>query len=259
MAPKNQTEISILEITQSQVRFAVLGRTPIILYRMSEKAKGELLMPKGRKTAAEKASSLKHNPFEEFKMSPYRLVEDDAPTLLAHLATAFKKAIAGAAIDIPGAAKAQIGRLLWVEGERVPIYGIPKLHMAITRSADMGHTPDVRTRCIVPEWAAFVDISYTTPILKEPVIANLFAAAGLIQGVGDWRPQKGSGTFGQFKLVDGTDEKFLEIVETGGREAQIEAMEAYEPYDAETEEMLSWFVSEAEKRGHKEILREKRA
>lgn len=256
MATKKNEEISILEITQARVDFAVLGKTPIILNRMTEKAKNELLFPKGRKTAADKARSLKHNPFEEFRAAPYRLPEDSAPTLLAHLSTAFKKAIAGAALDIPGATKSQIGRLLWVEGEKIPVYGIPNLHMSVTRSADMNKTPDVRTRVIVPQWAAFVSISYTTPMLKEQVVANLLGAAGMIQGVGDWRPEKGSGTFGQFELVDVEDERFQRIITEGGRAAQVEAMENPQCYDIDTEDLLEWFVDEADRRGFKEIAKE---
>lgn len=250
---KKQVEISIQEITTSKVDFCVLYKTPIVLHRMTEKARQELLFPKGRKTSAEKAQSLKHDPYAEFRAAPYRLQDDDAPTLLAHLATAFKRAIAGAALDIPGATKAQIDRLLWVEGERVPLYGIPKILASVVRMPDQNHTPDIRIRAIIPEWAAFVTVVHATPMLKQTVIANLFGAAGLIQGVGDWRPGKGSGTYGQFELVSDDNEDFKRVVATGSRQAQIEAMDRAEPYDEETEELLTWFVSEADKRGFTEI------
>ena len=254
MATKNQTsEISTIEIKMERVQYCVLGSTPIILNRLAEKARHQLLLPSGRKTVAEKATSLKHNPFEEFRSSPYILPDEEAPTLLAHLSTAFKKAIASTALDLPGAKKTQLSRLMWVEGEKVAIYGIPQLHMAITRSADQARTPDVRTRCIVPEWAARITVSFPTPILKETVVSNLCAAAGMIQGVGDWRPEKGSGTFGQFELVSEDDPRFLAVVNSGGRAAQVAAMEAAEPYDHETEELLSWFVAEVDRRGFKGV------
>lgn len=245
---KQETEISILEISYGKTDFLVLGKTPIILHRMSEKVVNEFLLPKGKKTAADKANSLKHNPYQEFRDAPYTSSDPNSDTFICHLATSFKKAIAGAALDIPGATKSQISRLLWVEGERIPIYGIPKLHMSITRSSDINHTPDVRTRCIIPEWAAVVTVRYMIPVLNETVVANLFAAAGMIQGIGDWRPQKGSGTFGQFELVS-DNEKFRSIITNCGRAAQIEAMENPQPYDDETAELLTWFDQETEKRG----------
>lgn len=250
---KSQTEISTIEIKMERVEYHVLGTTPIILNCLPEKARHQLLLPAPRKNQAEKASTLKHNPFEEFAASPYKIADESAATYLAHLSTAFKKAIASTALDLPGAKKAQLSRLMWVEGEKVGIFGIPKLHMAVTRSADMARTPDVRTRCIVPQWAAIVTVAFPVPILKESVVSQLFSAAGMIQGVGDWRPEKGSGTFGQFTLVDDDDPRFAEIMKNGGRAAQKAAMLEHEPYDEDTAELLSWFVSEAERRGFKGV------
>lgn len=251
MAPKKteEIEVSVLEVTTQKVEYCLIGQTPIILNRMSQKVLHELLMPKGRKTSAEKASNLKHNPFHEFNDSPYKIFDNKAETLIAHLATAFKKSIMGAALDMPGAKKSRIGRLMWVEGERIPIYGIPKLFMAVTRSADVNKTPDIRTRCIIPQWAAKITVEFAFPLLKEVMVSNLLATAGMTQGVGDWRTEKGSGTYGQYKLVSPNDKEFARIMKEGGRSAQIKAMEEAEPYDEESAEMLSWFVGEADKRG----------
>ena len=248
MATKEAT-IDVQEMSTNKVEFCILGRTPIILNRMSEKAKYELLFPKGRKTSAQKATSLKHNPYQEYRDSPYTIPDDAAPTLIAHLATSFKAAIRGAGVDVPGATKAQLGRLMWVEGERIPLYGEPRLFMAITRSADMNKTPDVRTRAIIPRWACKLSVSFVTPQLNAKTVGNLLAAGGLTQGVGDWRPEKGSGNFGQFDLVGPDDPEFNDIIENGGRDVQTRYMDHPAPYDQETEELLDWFYDEAERRG----------
>lgn len=250
---KQTSEISTIEIKMERVTYCVLGTTPILLNKLSNKTQHTLLFPSGRKTTAERAANLKHNPFEEFRNSPHILRSDDAPTFLAHMPTAFKKAIASTALDIPGAKKAQLSRLMWVEGQKIPIYGIPQLHMTPVRTLDPARTPDIRTRCIVGQWAAEVTVSFPVPILKETVVSNLFAAAGMIQGVGDWRPEKGSGTFGQFELVSPDDPRYVRVIETGGRAAQITGMDAAEPYDHETEELLAWFVTEADRRGFKGV------
>lgn len=248
---KKSVELEVLKITEGQVNFLILGKTPLILNRMSEKAMHELLMPSGRKTAADRQSNLKHSPMDEFRASPYLDLDEDGPTYLQHLASAFKGAIKSAALDMPGSSKAQIGRLTWVNGEKVSIYGIPQIFMSVTRSADVAKTPDIRTRAIVPEWAARVSVSFVSPNLREQSVANLFASAGITQGVGDWRPGKGSGTYGQFELVGEDDERFRHIVAHGGRAAQIAAMDNPLPYDHETEEMLEWFHVTANKRGFK--------
>jgi hypothetical protein len=246
---EKETTIDILKLEEGRLDFCVLGTTPIILNRMSEKARRELLLPRGRKTAADKAASLKHDPLAEFRTSPYTDPSDRGPTLLQFLSTAFKGAMMTAALDMPGVNKSQIQRLVWVNEERIALYGVPKLLMSVTRSADMNKTPDIRTRAIVPEWACRLSVSFRKPILREQGIANLLAAAGVTPGVGDWRVGKGSGIYGQFELVDSDDERFTRIVENGGRAAQVAAMEAAEPYDLETEELLAWFTDEKQRRG----------
>lgn len=253
MAVKKEAgEIDVPALSQSRMRVAVLGKTPLILNRLSEKAKHELLFPKPRKNAAEKASSLKHNPLEEFRSSPHTIRDDSAPSLLAMPSTAFKGALRSAALDVPGAAKSQIGRLTYVEGEYVPIFGIPKVLMSVVRSADMNKTPDVRSRVIVPRWAAVFDVCYVSSIIKPTAVMNLLASGGLTIGVGDWRPEKGSGTYGQFVLLsDAEDKVFRDIVATGGRAAQQAAMDDPEAYDADTEELLAWFDVELKRRGFK--------
>lgn len=255
MATKNASadsgEIQIIEVRTGTITVAVIGTTPLIMNRLAEKAKRVLLMGSSRKTAAEKAANLKHNPLEEFRASPVRVSDDDAPTLLAMPATAFKGAIRTAAVDLPGTRKAQIGRLTYIPGETVGVYGIPKVYSTIVRSADKARTPDVRTRCIVPQWAAVMNITFVRPIMREQGVANLLAAAGITVGVGDFRPEKGAGNYGQFEVVGADDPRLLEIMRTGGRAAQVAAMDNPEAYDEETEELLSWFDAEARRRGFK--------
>lgn len=244
-------EIQILAVERGRVAVACVGTTPFICNRVSEKAKRELLAPKGKKTAAEKAQSLKHDPLAEFRVSPYTLPGDAAPTLLAFLAVGFKKAMMTAALDIPGAKKAQIGRLLFVEGERTPLYGIPQMLMSITRSADIKNTPDVRTRAIVPHWACLLDVTFAKPAMREKDVLNLLAAAGMFAGVGDWRTEKGSGNYGSFRLASANDPELKKILKTGGRMAQVAAMNTPTFYDQETEDLFNWYTTEVVARGFK--------
>ena len=251
MATAKNTEITIMEVTRGKIEFLIRGNSPLICNAMSAKTKQTLLMPPPRKNAAEKASSLKHNPLEEFRSSMYYARNTESPTRIVVKATAFKGALMSAALDIPGAAKSQIGRLAYVEGDEISVYGVPQFLMSVTRSADMNKTPDVRTRAILPEWAAKISVQYTKPILKEQAIVNLMAAAGITQGIGDWRVQKGSGNYGQFMLTDPSDKDFMRIVKEGGKAAQDDAIANPLAYDSETEELLSWFDVEVRRRGFK--------
>jgi hypothetical protein len=248
MASKKQDDsIEIVPPQTGAVQLAVVGESPLILHRLADKARRELLLPP---TARKKGSgTLKNNPYDDFENSPVTLKETDAPTLLALPAAAFKKSLATAALDSAGAKKAQIGRLVYVPGDTVPIFGTPCLYMAVVREGSgMNKTPNIRTRVIVPKWAALVEFRYVKPLLNETVLANLLAAAGITCGVGDGRPEKGALAFGRFRVASPDDSEFLEIVAVG-RAAQERAMRLADPYDDDTRELLSWFDIETKRRG----------
>lgn len=244
-------EMQVLELTTGTAEFCIVGTSPVILNRMSQKALQTLLLPAGRKTAAEKKSNVKHDPLSEYRESPYKDESGKGETVLQLLSSMFKASMRGAALDVPGATKAAIGRLLWVNSERVELFGVPQLMMSVTRSADIGKTPDVRTRAIVPRWATRISVSFVEPNLTAAVVANLLAAAGMIQGVGDWRPEKGSGNYGQFRLCSADDAEYLSIIKSGGRDAQAQALIRPEMYDDETRTLYEWFQEESGSRGLK--------
>lgn len=239
MAKGKEAEISIVPPQQGSSTFLIKGVTPLIYNAMSAKAKHDLLVPTRRRTAADRAGTPKHEPFEEYRSSVYRA--KDGPTRLIFPAPAFKKAMATAALDLPGTKKTEIGRLVWAEGTHVAIYGVPQLLMSVVRMADISKTPDIRTRAILPEWACMVTINYQRPKLSGVAVANLLAAAGLTVGIGDFRQEKGAGNFGQFHLVNDTDEGYKRIVADGGCAAQDAALADPTTYDNETEELLSWY------------------
>lgn len=243
----NPTEIDILRINQGRLTCFVRGTTPLIYNAMSAKIKQGLLYPK-KKTSAEKQSTAKHYPLHEFRDSLY--TSPSGPTLLSFPAVAFKRALASSALDLGGAKRAQIERLVWAIGERIPVWGVPMLRMDVVRSADMNRTPDVRTRAIVAEWACKIELAYVEPTVNETMVANLLAAAGLIRGIGDFRQEKGAGNYGQFILVDADDKDWARIVKEGGRAAQQKAVEKPLAYDQESEALLAWWHEEFSRRGH---------
>jgi hypothetical protein len=242
-------EIQVLQVKRGRIEVCILGSSPILFHRMGSKARRELLMPSPKKKAAEKASTLKHDPYFEFRDSADQDPNPKAETLLLHKTSAFKSAMRGAAIDMPGGAtKAAIGRLAYVNGDWTPIFGIPKLHMDVVRMSDINRTPDIRTRIVCPEWACRISVTFTEPILKKQAVMNLLAGAGITQGIGDGRPEKGKLNYGCFDLVDEDNKDFQRVIRDGGRAAQLEAMKIPECYDAQTAELLGWFTDEATRR-----------
>lgn len=244
-------EIAIIEVEQPDIKFFIKGKSPFICNAMSAKVKQELLMPRGRKTAADKAANMKHDCLQEYRDSIYKMREG-SPTYIGVPSTMFKASMRNAAVDLPGSSKAQIGRLTYVNGSYVFLYGIPEMLMSVTRSADMNKTPDVRTRAIIPEWCCEIVVTYTAPLIREVAVARLLAAAGLINGIGDWRPERGKGDYGQFQVVS-DDKDFKRIKDAGGYDAQKFAMEEPSFYDTETESLYEWWDTERRNRGFKVV------
>jgi hypothetical protein len=245
-------EIFVMEVKKGIGHFCILGTSPLICNRMSEKTSRELLLPKGKKNAAEKASTLKHEPMTEYRNSPYRSLLDGNPTRIQLLSSMFKGAMRTAALDLPGTKKAQIGRLTYVVGDRVNVFGTPQIFMSITRSADMNRTPDVRTRAILPRWACQISVNFVEPIINLQAVTNLLAAGGITSGIGDWRIEKGSGSYGSYRLCSIDDPEYQSILQEG-REAQDAALESPEAYDDETASLLAWYDIEVKRRGFKAV------
>jgi hypothetical protein len=99
-------------------------------------------------------------------------------------------------------------------------------------------------------------ITYFKPHLTPKVVLTLLANAGLVMGMGDWRPEKG-GWYGQFGIVSTDKEQaaWLRIKSTGGREAQHAAMHHDfkttfpDTYDDFTERMLAYYVAQCDEGG----------
>ena len=63
-------------------------------------------------------------------------------------------------------------------------------------------------------------------------------------GVGDWRPQKGSGNYGQFEVVEESDSTVQRLMKDAGRQQQVAALENPVAHDDETRKLLQWFEEE---------------
>lgn len=242
-------EIDVIDFRRGSMTAWLLGDTPFYCNRMAEKAKRELLMPHGRRTISERATILKHAPYAEYRASPY-LRRGDGETRIMMVASAPKKALAQAAIDMPTAiAKAQINRLVSTPEEYIPIWGVPRLAMDVVRQAGINRAPDIRTRARIDRWATRVVVQWAEPMLNESKVATLLAASGVICGIGDWRQEKGGGSNGLYRLVASDNPELLSIIESGGITEQDAALREPECANAESEELLAWYLAELGRRG----------
>lgn len=244
---RNDGTITIDPLKRGRLTLRLIGETPLYFNAMSAKAKRDLLLGGKRKTAAERAGTLKHDPVQEFRNSVYSAA--DGPTLLAFPAPGIKQAMATSAIVTAGVTKTAIQRMIFLPQQRVPVWGLPFLKMDVVRSADMNRTPDIRTRAFLPRWATEIEIAYISPNLSPHSIVSLLQNAGITCGIGDFRQEKGRGSFGTF-YVAGTAEDMgahadaWAEMQAEGRAAQAAAMQAAEPYDDDTAQLLAMVEEE---------------
>ena len=251
-AAKNSTteELQIRTIREGRVTFLLKGETPLVYNAMSMKVRQLLLCPPKKETKTQQNSRLKHDPIQEYRDSVYRHIGDEHATRLMFPSTAFKAALMRVASDAGQKGdKGKVGRTVYVEGDSVDVYGIPKLWMSIVRCAGQARTPDVRTRAIIPNWCAKVTVRFQEPFLNVTNIVDLFASAGRLCGIGDFRQEKGAGNYGRWDLVEANDLDFNRLAEYGGRDAQDDALANPELYDHETVQLMEWFQAEAATRG----------
>jgi hypothetical protein len=201
MAKKKQAEtvgtIELSRLRDSILEVPIIGLTPVIPHKWSEKAKR--MMP-GHPDADPNKPKGKRQPKEEAEACLYKLGKS-----LAMPATAFKAAIVGACRFFDKPTMVEAKQLLFIEGE-----GPEQL---VKISGDKGEpqedTPrnangsaDLRYRYYISGWAAKLRVRYVPSRITRESVVTLVDAAGR-GGVGDWRPsapKSFTGTFGTFRL-----------------------------------------------------------
>jgi hypothetical protein len=240
------TEISITQLRRTGIIVRIIGETPMIQNRMPAKVMQGLLVGTRKKTKVERLD-IKHNPYNEFLAASELM--PDGPTAIGLRVVAVKAAMADAALETAGVTKTSAQRLLFMPGDRVPLYGIPKLRMDVVRSADMNRTPDVRSRPCMTQWGAEIEINFITPQLSAQSVLSLLHNAGTIIGVGDGRQGKGKLNCGLFRVVtDENDDEWNFLVSNCGREAQLRALENPEYYDQDSADLMEFWQAETDKR-----------
>lgn len=233
-------------LKQGRVTLRMIGTTPLYYNAMSAKVKHGLQVGTAKKTTAQKRE-IKHNPEQEFRDTMYR--QATGPTALCFPAPGVKAAMATAALETAGVTKSSVNRLIFLPQQRINVWGKPMLKCDVVRSADINKTPDIRTRAYLPRWCAEVDIAFIMPTLSARSIVSLLANAGVIVGIGDFRQEKGKGSFGTFRVIgtEDQDDEWDEIV-VEGRAAQEAAIAAPEWADAETADLMALYAEELERR-----------
>lgn len=183
------TIIELPQLEIQQVKITVVGDSPLIMHKWSDKAK-EMMRSKQQKRATQGREA--KNPKQEFEDSIHRL-EDGR---VGFPAIGFKAAAVTACTSIAGVTKVAARQAFHIMGDLVPILGADaKMREDMVR-VGMG-VADIRYRAEFWPWHADLEISYNTRALSIEQIMNLLNTAGFGVGVGEWRPER-DGQYGRF-------------------------------------------------------------
>lgn len=205
MAKKEETIVEIKPLDIKRVNIRIVGDTPLIVHRWSEKAKKEIL-DKQMKTTKTKGKDAR-DPYDDFIQSLYWL--ENKPEISTP--DAFEEAVKnGAKWGFPTNAIKQAGnsaayRLGWVKnqmslrstyfitseyGELAEIKGsIPRMREDSVKIG-MG-TSDLRYRGEFENWYMDLTLEYNASgdITLEQIL-NIINVGGYGCGLGEWRPER---------------------------------------------------------------------
>ncbi len=191
----------MLEIKKQNIQtiqFEVIGTSPLLCNRWSEKARKEIL---DKHMGKPKVKAFKE-PEKVYRASLYEMPTGG----YGFPAAAFKKAAVRGA-KLFGITMTDLRQMFFViadEAGLVRIDGEPEMQEDMVRLN--GKTPDVRFRGVFPTWKITLHVEYNAGAISDEHLVNLFEVAGFSVGVGEWRPEK-SGEFGRFTLIAQEDTK----------------------------------------------------
>lgn len=190
-------EITISRIAAERIAVPILGTTPLLVHRFSEKAKRMMLdAMQGRKTPKEPK-----DPQAEYEAAFYRLSDGG----YGFPALAFKDAtVGGARFYGKQITMTALKQYLFFRGETgedgralARIIGEPVMREDVVRVGRGG--TDLRYRPEFREWTTILDVTYVTSALTRDSVLSLIDAGGMGVGVGEWRPEK-NGDFGTYRI-----------------------------------------------------------
>ncbi len=198
--------IQIDRIPAETIRIPIIGTTPLITHKFSEKAKREML----DKMQGKRSPKLPKNPQAEYESAFYRFKEGGAGIPVI----AFKAATVGAARFYgKDVTMTSLRQFMFFRGEigadgqqLARIIGEPRMREDVVRVGNGG--TDLRYRPEFPEWSTILEITFVSSVLTRSSVLSLVDAGGMGVGVGEWRPEK-RGEFGTYK-IDQTKE--IEVI-----------------------------------------------
>lgn len=224
---KEVSVVTIEPLKLSRCEVTLVGETPLIMHRFSEKGGLEAMRNKqwqiGDQTKKKRdakdpialfvaaAHTMPGSPQPKVKGTKEAFLkwteEKEGPcpvTMTGKFAVPFaylKGAMESAAPDVQGISKAQVRRAIRIVEEYVPL----KCSQAVMREDlvrlnDMNRTADIRYRPMFIDWSLTFTVEFNSGVVSLSTVVNLLNIAGFAAGIGEWRPER-SGEFGRFHVL----------------------------------------------------------
>lgn len=190
--------VEVKEFSINEVQIPIVGISPLITHKFSEKAQ-KMIADK----QAGKAQNKKHDvrdPEADFEGAKHV----SADGWEGFPAAGFKAAMIRGA-KIIGMVMKDAGMSFFVkadceETQLVRINGEARMRTDMVR-VGMG-SADIRYRPEYPTWDATLTIEFNAGMISLDQIYQLVKAAGYSCGIGEMRPEKGKFNYGRFKLAE---------------------------------------------------------
>lgn len=187
------------------VSIKLVGDSPLVTHKWSEKAKRQMLEKQTKKAnKGREAKDPEQDYFDsiywlnkegdlvpEVKKGKHNGLRCGFPTI------AFKAAAVTACTSVAGVTKVAARQAFHVEGEYAVIDGEPKMREDMVR-VGMG-TADIRYRGEFHPWSTRLNVRINPTVMSVEQVVNLFNLAGFAVGVGEARPEK-DGAWGMFHV-----------------------------------------------------------
>lgn len=206
---KEEKVIELKKVQVKSMQITIVGDSPLLMRRFSEKAKQQILDIQTKKA---KATREARDPWADMIDGLNWLTPMPEEKTEAGL----NKAIAnGAAFGFPAVGlkqsaisaayraglsknKVELQGLFHIPDEYIVIEGIPEMREDYVKIPKTG-AADLAFRGEFKQWKSTFTINYIEGIYSIEQIINFINLGGFTVGIGEWRPEKG-GSFGRFHV-----------------------------------------------------------
>lgn len=196
-----ETSIQIPRLELSTFKMTLVGQTPLMVQKFSEKAKRMIQEKQAKKAKTARAA---RDPVAEYQASLY--VIDAKKKIYGVPVSGLKNCAVSACGFIEGIFKTTARGAFHILCEPhglVPITGgDPVMDERTVRLSGPGRPADMRYRARFDKWELTFMVQYNKNVISAEQILNLFENSGFSIGLCEYRPEK-NGSYGMFKVKRG--------------------------------------------------------